>query len=125
MKKEIIFFSKDANLSNRGGFYNKIIIQQGISKIMDGSRPDLDITSYDFSGDSCWSIWTIRKSYDLFDLEKNRFCEFSKELFLYKIKFFYPDDFLFFVWNPEIFDGIYNEITEPEPETQSISQNGA
>ena len=126
MQKEVLFFDNNATytLKDKGGVFNKIIILEGVTKVLGGNKPDLDITSYDLSGDSCWSIWTIRKSYDIFDLEQNRFLQFSREDFLDNIKRFYPDDFMFFVWNPGIFDGIYNEITDPEPEAQSISQNG-
>jgi len=125
MKKEIIFFENNApfNLMERGGVFNKIIILEGVTKIIGGNKPDLDITCYDEAGDISWSIWTIKCVYSIFD-EQDRFFDYPKDIFLEKIMQLYPDDFEFFLWNPEVFEGIYNEITEPEPETQSISQNG-
>lgn len=126
MKKEIIFFENNSpfNLIERGGAFNKIIILEGVTKIVGGNNPDLDITAYDEAGDISWSIWTIKCVYSIFD-EQSRFFDYPKDIFLEKIMRLYPDDFEFFLWNPEIFDGIYNDVTDPEPETQSISQNGA
>lgn len=126
MKKEVIFFENNSpfNLIDRGGVFNKIIILEGVTKIIGGNRPDLDITCYDESGDISWSIWTIKCVYSIFD-EQRRFFDYPKDIFLQKIMQLYPDDFEFFIWHPEIFDGIYNDVTDPEPETQSISQNGA
>ena len=127
MKKEVLFFKNDTtyNLVEKGGVYDKIIILEGVTKIIGGVKPDLDITSYNSSGEICWSIWTIRLSYEIFDLKLKRFIEYSKEEFLNKIKDYYPLDFDFFIWNQDVFNGIYNELTDPEPEIQSISQNGA
>lgn len=106
MKKEILFI-KDSSMF-LGDCSNKIIIIQDFPGIRNGN--DLDITSYDVAGNLCWSVWTYSYVYTIFDMVTKSFLDMrEREEFLEKIKHLYPGDFDFFLWNPEIFNGQFND----------------
>ena len=89
---------------------NTIVVMSGLSTFLgqEGKR-DLDIISYDWRGDISWSIWTLKKSYSIFDKVSHNFMDVkSRGDFLEKVKDQYPEDFDFFIWHPDIIDGVWN-----------------
>ena len=90
---------------------NTIVVMSGLSTFLLGQerKRDLDIISYDWRGDISWSIWTIRRDYRIFDKVSHTFMEVkSRGDFLEKVKDQYPEDFDFFIWNPDILEGVWN-----------------
>jgi hypothetical protein len=109
MKKEILFI-RDSSIF-LVDTKNKIIIIQNAPGV--SYDWDLDVTSYDFTGNVCWSIWTYRDAYTIFNRANNSFFEAKgRGEFLEKIKNQYPEDFDFFLWQPEIFNGKYLESND-------------
>jgi hypothetical protein len=112
--KKVVFVEDDESCKLPESYLrDKIVVMSGLSKFLGGSKKDLDITSYDLVGDICWSVWTIRKIYNVFDTKTNSFLEIkTKQEFLDKVIEQYPEDFEFFIWNPEIFNGEYLESND-------------
>ena len=107
--KKVVFVEDDESCKLPESFLmDKIVVMSGLSKFLGGNKRDLDITSYDLFGDICWSVWTIRNLYSLFDKKANTFLDIkTKQEFLDKVIEQYPEDFEFFLWHPKIFDGEY------------------
>lgn len=112
--REVVFVQDTESLELQDSFLmDKIVVMSGLSKFLGGNKRDLDITSYDLIGDIRWSVWTIRNLYSLFDKKVNTFLDIkTKQEFLDKVIEQYPEDFEFFVWNPEIFNGEYLESND-------------
>lgn len=109
--KKVVFVEDDESCKLPESFLmDKIVVMSGLSKFLGGNKRDLDITSYDLFGDICWSVWTIRNLYSLFDKKVNTFLEIkTKQEFLDKVIEQYPEDFEFFIWNPEAISGKWSD----------------
>jgi len=112
--KKVVFVEDDESCKLSEPYLrDKIVVMSGLSKFLGGSKKDLDITSYDLVGDICWSVWTIRKIYNVFDKKTNSFLEIKeKKEFLEKILDQYPEDFEFFICHPEAINGEYLESND-------------
>ena len=109
--KKVVFVEDDESCKLPESFLmDKIVVMSGLSKFLGGNKRDLDIISYDLFGDICWSVWTIRNLYSLFDKKVNTFLEIkTKQEFLDKVIEQYPEDFEFFIWNPEAISGKWSD----------------
>ena len=109
--KKVVFVEDDESCKLPESYLmDKIVVMSGLSKFLGGNKRDLDITSYDLFGDICWSVWTIRNLYSLFDKKANAFLEIkTKQEFLDKVIEQYPEDFEFFIWNPEAISGKWSD----------------
>lgn len=109
--KEVVTFDDEASLCfSPEDAKNTIVVMSGLSTFLGQERKrDLDIISYDWRGDISWSIWTLKKSYSIFDKVSHTFMDVkSRGDFLEKVKDQYPEDFDFFIWHPDIIDGVWN-----------------
>jgi len=113
--KEVVIFDDEASMHfSPEDVKNSIVIMSGLGTFLgQEGKKDLDIISYDWRGDISWSIWTSRADYSIFDKVSYTFINVKvRQDFLEKVRDQYPEDFEFFIWHPEIFDGEYLESND-------------
>ena len=68
------------------------------------------VKRFDDNGDYIWSIDNLRGRYSVVIAStKVNFRTFDKAVFLDAVKENYPEDFEFFLWNPDILNGVCEE----------------